>query len=160
MQTERRKHPRVRVLLDGHWRAKSAGGFFRLADLSLGGCFLQSPRAPAEGQQGTLTIYFKHDGPMVVEGEVVRVSPPAGFGVRFPHLTSSHEFQLSIQLETLKDQEHADRFPVHAYVWKSRTAIRPLPPASSEPSPKKAKKKKRETHGPGTPKTPPRKGTD
>jgi hypothetical protein len=157
--TERRKHPRVRVLLDGHWRAMSAGGFFRLADLSLGGCFLQSPRAPATGQHGTLTIYFKHDGPMVLEGEIVRVSPPVGFGVRFPQLTSSHEFQLSIQLETLKDQEHADRFPVHAYIWKTRAAPTPAPPISDPPD-EKEDEKEEESDGPGTPKIPPREGTD
>lgn len=154
--TERRKHPRVRVLLDGHWNAKSASGFYQLVDLSLGGCFLQARgKAPAAGQTGTLTIYFKHDGPMSLEGEVVHTSPMNGVGLRFAHLTASHQFQLGIQLDTLKDEEYADRFPVRAYVWKTRggpsrrgTADTDSPPAKEEVS-----------HGPGTAKTPSRNRT-
>jgi hypothetical protein len=124
VRSERRKHPRIRVLLDGHWQAKSASGFYQLADLSLGGCFLQArSKAPPVGQTGTLTIYFKHDGPMSLEGEVVHLQPTGGVGLRFSHLTSSHEFQLGNQLETLKDEEYADRFPVRAYVWRSRDDV-------------------------------------
>lgn len=146
--TERRKHPRVRVLLDGHWQAKSASGFYQLADLSLGGCFLQArSRAPAVGETGTLTIYFKHDGPMAIDGEVVHASPMNGVGLRFPSLTSSHQFQLGIQLDTLKDQEYVDRFPVRAYVWKTRRPASVADPAQS---------KKEEPHGPRKKKTPPR----
>lgn len=145
---ERRKHPRVRVMLDGHWKAESAPGFYQLADLSLGGCFLQAHKAPAAGQTGTLTIYFKQDGPMAVDGEVVSASREGGFAVRFPHLTSSHEFQLSIQLETLKDDEYFDRFPVSAYDWKTRKPSRPATDDPTEP-------KEGHSHGPRTPKTPP-----
>jgi PilZ domain-containing protein len=146
--TERRKHPRIRVLLDGHWKAKSSSGFYQLADLGIGGCFLQArAKAPPVGQTGTLTIYFKHDGPMSIEGEVVHASPMNGVGLRFPHLTSSNQFQLGVQLETLKDEEYADRFPVRAYVWKTR---RPAAVADAPPS------KKEEAHGPGKTKTPSR----
>jgi len=153
---ERRKHPRVRVMLDGHWKAESAPGFYQLADLSLGGCFLQAQKkAPTAGQTGTLTIYFKHDGPMVVDGEVVEGARAGGFAVRFPHLTSSHEFQLSIQLETLKDEEHIDRFPVSAYVWKMRKP-EPDDPATSDPT----EPKEGTFHGPRTPKTPSGEGSD
>jgi PilZ domain len=136
-------------MLDGHWKAESAPGFYQLADLSLGGCFLQAHKAPAAGQTGTLTIYFKHDGPMVVDGEVVPASRVGGFGVRFPNLTSSHEFQLSIQLETLKDEEYFDRFPVSAYVWKTRK------PELDEPATDDTSEPKEEhSHDPRTPKTP------
>jgi hypothetical protein len=156
VQNDRRKHPRVRVLLDGHWRARSVSGFFRLADLSIGGCFLQAQRFPSTGQQGTLTIYFKHDGPMVLKGEVIHVIPPKGFAVRFNQLTSSHEFQLSIQLDTLKDEEHADRFPVHAYVWTTRGASRRSPPSPDSP----AKEEEDANDSAGTPQTPARKRAD
>jgi hypothetical protein len=53
-------------------------------------------------------------------------------GLRFPHLTASHEFQLGIQLETLKEQEYGDRFPVRAYVWKSRGGAARQPAADAE----------------------------
>jgi hypothetical protein len=137
-------------LLDGHWNARSASGFYQLVDLSLGGCFLQArDKAPAVGQTGTLTIYFKHDGPMSIEGEVVHTLPMNGVGLRFPHLTASHQFQLGVQLETLKEEEHVDRFPVRAYDWKTRggpsrreTSDTDSPPAKEEVS-----------HGPGTEKT-------
>ena len=145
---ERRKHPRIRVLLDGHWKAKSASGFYQLVDLSIGGCFLQThAKGPPVGQTGTLTIYFKHDGPMAIEGEVVRASPMNGVGLRFPHLTSSNQFQLGAQLETLKDDEYADRFPVRAYVWKTRH------PAAVAEAPQS---KKEEAHGSRKTKTPSR----
>lgn len=147
---ERRKHPRVRVLLDGHWKAESAPGFYQLADLSLGGCFLQAHTLPVLGQTGTLTIYFKHDGPMAVDGEVVSASREGGFALRFPHLTSSHEFQLSIQLETLKDEEYFDRFPISAYVWKTRKPR--LDPSETDDTPEPEKE---HSHAPGTSKTPP-----
>jgi PilZ domain-containing protein len=148
--TERRKHPRVRVLLDGHWQARSTSGFYQLADLSLGGCFLQArSKAPPVGQTGNLTIYFKHDGPMSIEGEVVHVSPMSGVGLRFPRLTSSHQFQLGIQLETLREQEYGDRFPVRAYVWKTRRPVAVEDPPES---------KKEESHGPRKTKTPSRGG--
>ena len=88
---ERRQHPRVRVLLDGHWKAEAASGFYQLANLSLGGCFIQTTRLPQPGETGSVTIYFKHDGPMTVEAEVVHVSTSIGFAVPIsePHLISS-----------------------------------------------------------------------
>ena len=55
---ERRKHPRVRVALDGHWQAESTPGFYQVADLSLGGCLIHALKTPALGHTGTLTIYF------------------------------------------------------------------------------------------------------
>ncbi len=150
MFTERRRHPRVRVLLDGHWTSRSSGAFYQLADLSLGGCFLQARKTPAPGQTGTITIYFKHDGPMSLEGEVVHVPAKGGFGFRFSHLTSSKEFQLSIQLETLKDQEHVDRFPVRAYVWKTKGGPHRAAPAAEPPT-----EAEEESDGSRTPKVPP-----
>lgn len=92
---------------------------------------------------------------MVVEGEVVPASRDGGFAVRFPHLSSSHEFQLSIQLETLKDEEHFDRFPVSAYVWKTRKPQLDQPATGDPPEPEEE-----HSHGPRTPKTPPRDRTD
>ena len=86
---------------------------------------------------------------MVVDGEVVPASRVGGFAVRFPHLTSSHEFQLSIQLETLKDEEYFDHFPVSAYVWKTRKP-QPDQPASDDPP----EPKEEHSHGPRTTKTP------
>jgi hypothetical protein len=145
---ERRRHPRLRVLLDGHWRAESAPGFYQLANLSLGGCFIQARRLPRPGELGTLTIYFKQDGPMTLEAEVVHVSTPSGFAVRFAHPTSSHEFQLGIQLEILKDDENVDHFPLSAYIWKTTKPQleESAPPGPSEPEVEEA-------HGSGTKKT-------
>ena len=151
VSVERRKHPRVRVALDGHWKAESRPGFYHVADLSLGGCFIHAHTQPALGQTGTLTIYFKHDGPMVIDGEVISESREGGFALRFPHLTSSDEFQLGMQLETLKFDEYVDHFPVSAYVWKTRK-----PAAAAEPP---AKKEKR-ADVPEKAKTPVIKGSD
>ncbi len=117
---ERRKHPRVRVALDGHWKAESRPGFYQLPISASAGASFRPTHTPALGQTGTLTIYFKHDGPMVIDGEVISASREGGFALRFPHLTSSDEFQLGMQLETLKFDEYVDHFPVSAYVWKTR----------------------------------------
>jgi PilZ domain-containing protein len=118
---ERRSHPRVRVALDGLWQAASKSGFYRVADLSLGGCFLQSSTSPAAGDTGLLTIYFPDEGPLVFKTEVVYANPCGGFAVRFPRLTGSHLFQLGIVLQSLKEKEHLHGLPIRAYIWSRRT---------------------------------------
>ena len=117
---ERRNHPRVRVALDGLWQGASRGGFYRIADLSLGGCFLQSSTSPASGEKGTLTIYFPDEGPMVFKGEVVYANPCGGFAVQFPPMSGSHLFQLGIVLQSLKEKEHLNGLPIRAYIWSRR----------------------------------------
>jgi hypothetical protein len=141
---ERRQHPRVRVLLDGHWKSEAGAGFYQLANLSLGGCFIQTTRLPQPGDTGSVTIYFKHDGPMTVEAEVVHVSTSIGFAVRFPSLTSSHRFQLGIQLDTLKDDENVDHFPMSAYIWKTAK-----PQTEESPPPGPSDREVEEVHGSG-----------
>jgi len=122
---ERRSHPRVRVALDGLWQGASRGGFYRLADLSLGGCFLQATTSPPAGENGKLTIYFPDEGPMVFKGEVIYANPCGGFAVHFPRLTGPHLFQLGIVLQSLKEKEHLHGLPIRAYIWSRRAGGQP-----------------------------------
>jgi PilZ domain len=141
---ERRQHPRLRVILDGHWKAESAPGFYQVSNLSLGGCFIQSLKLPRPGETGAVTIYFRNDGPMTMEAEVVHVSTAVGFAVRFPNLTSSHQFQLGMQLETLKDDENVDHFPLSAYIWKTTK-----PQTEESPPPDPSDREVEEVHDSG-----------
>ncbi|MGH7635811.1 MAG: PilZ domain-containing protein, partial [Gemmatimonadaceae bacterium] len=39
---ERRQHPRLAIPIQGSWRGASGGSQCRIADVSAGGCFVQS----------------------------------------------------------------------------------------------------------------------
>ena len=101
MGAERRKHRRVPVRIDGQWKGTSAGGLCKLANLSMGGCFLRAPAKPAPGESAVLTMYFDRHGPMTLEGRVVHVLPPSGFALQFHKMTPSLLFQLGIHMEAL-----------------------------------------------------------
>ena len=81
---EKRQHPRAPY---GAWVTILQGGqkLFCLAqDLSLGGIYLltDSPLALQTAVQLQLLVEGDSD-PIVIDGEVVRLGQPVGFGVRF-----------------------------------------------------------------------------
>jgi hypothetical protein len=103
MGAERRRHRRVPVSLDGQWRGTSGGGLCRIANLSLGGCFLRASTPPAKGEDTVVTLYFQRGGAMVLQGQVVHIAPPTGFAVHFTKLTPSLQFQLDQHMAEVRD---------------------------------------------------------
>jgi PilZ domain len=102
MPQERRKHPRVKIPIDGQWRSGPTGSFCRVLNVSLGGCFAKSPSAPQQALPTMMTIYFGKHGPMSIKGTVVHAEPKAGFGFQFEPLGHELRVQLGQHLEALK----------------------------------------------------------
>jgi len=102
MAQERRKHPRVKVPIDGQWRSGPTGSFCRVLNVSLGGCFAKSPSAPQTAEPTMMTIYFGKQGPMSLKGKVVHAEPKTGFGFQFEPLLHEVRVQLGQHLESLK----------------------------------------------------------
>lgn len=85
-QTERRRFPRRAHALEGAWRSGSAASGCRIADISWGGCFVESPVTPERGEHTELTILMGAE-PITLMGRVVAVFRGIGFSVRFDGLT-------------------------------------------------------------------------
>lgn len=102
MSPERRKHPRVKVPIDGQWRTGGTRSFCRVLNVSLGGCFVRGPSGPPPTDQTTVTIYFGSHGPLSFKGTVVHAEAKAGFGVQFDPLQNDLKVQLGQHLEALK----------------------------------------------------------
>jgi len=99
--TERRKHPRVSTPFEGTWPGASGAMNCRIADISLGGCFVHSLGLPTQGDRTTVTVTI---GPhmLTFEGEVAYVEPRMGFALRFQEIPSDHLQELSRLLKALK----------------------------------------------------------
>ena len=102
MAQERRKHPRVKIPIDGQWRSGATGSFCQVLNVSLGGCFAKSSGAPQPAEPTTMTIYFGKHGPMSIKGKVVRAAPKEGFGFVFDQLLNEQKFQLGQHIQSLK----------------------------------------------------------
>src|SRR5688500_19765110 len=92
--TERRQYPRRTFPLEGSWRSASGGSGGRIADISWGGCFVETAITPARGEHTELTILIGAE-PVTIMGRVVAVFRGIGFSVRFEdrkstRLNSSH----------------------------------------------------------------------
>ena len=85
--TERRQYPRRTFPLEGSWRSTSAGSGCRIADISWGGCFVETAITPARAEHTELTLLIGAE-PVTIMGRVVAVFRGIGFSVRFDGLTS------------------------------------------------------------------------
>ena len=102
MGEERRKHARVAVSLDGRWQGSSGASLCKIASLSLGGCFVQTPAPPQVDDKTFMTLFLKGRGSMLLAGRVVRVEPGRGFGMQFREMLPETKFQLGQELEHLR----------------------------------------------------------
>lgn len=94
MSSERRQYIRLARPIDGSWSGASGGATCRIADISWGGCFINTLAEPAKGERTVVTI-ATGDGQVVIDGRVVSVDPRMGFAVEFDPLTRS-------QIESLR----------------------------------------------------------
>ena len=56
MSTERRRSPRVATPLDGSWSGASGGSACRIADISWGGCFINTLAEPSKDERTIVTM--------------------------------------------------------------------------------------------------------
>ena len=100
MEADRRKHPRLARPFEGHWSGASGTSSCRVADISLGGCFVQSLAMPSAGETTQVTIDFG-DQSLTLDGRVAYVDPGMGFAVEFTALPAADRAQLVQVLQAL-----------------------------------------------------------
>ena len=101
MNEERRLHPRVARPFDGTWRGASGVTRCRIADISIGGCFVQTLALPAAGETTVLTVAIGESHAITFTGTVVYVDPGMGFAVQFTPLESADVDELQRLLKAL-----------------------------------------------------------
>ena len=95
MASDQRKYPRIAKPLDAKWRGASGGSTCRIADISWGGCFVQTLAAPAVGEPTVVDVEIA--GRQIrLTGPVVYREVAIGFAMQFDPLTEE-------QKEVLKD---------------------------------------------------------
>lgn len=86
---ERRQHSRLSMPIEGSWHGASGASVCRIADVSVGGCFVQSLATPAPGEITDVTLQLGASEPLVVHGKVVYVERGMGFAVAFQDVSPS-----------------------------------------------------------------------
>jgi hypothetical protein len=84
---ERRKARRVTVPLEGGWDGASGRRPCRIADLSTGGCFVETLNPPSVGESVSVTISLPDGHLLAAVTEVTYTFPTMGFGGRFLNLS-------------------------------------------------------------------------
>lgn len=88
--SERRTQSRFDVCLDVRWQSSATHNNVRVADISEGGCYVDTILEVTEGENLSLQIRMPDGEWLEVEGVVTHLCPRLGFGVRFVNLTEEH----------------------------------------------------------------------
>jgi|SRR6185503_13614282 hypothetical protein len=107
MTTERRRHLRVTQPFDGSWRGASGATKCRIADISLGGCFVQSLAMPTPGENTVVSVAIGADHSLTFTGRVVYVDPGIGFAVQFNEIGQTHIDELHRLFDVLQPKSAA-----------------------------------------------------
>lgn len=107
MVDERRQHPRVARPFEGTWKGASGMTRCRIADISIGGCFVQTLAMPTAGETTVVTIAFGESHSLMFTGTVVYVDPGMGFAVQFKPLPVEQADELRRLLEALTAEKTA-----------------------------------------------------
>ena len=95
MSIDHRKYSRIAKPIEATWRGTSGGSACRIADLSWGGCFVQTATEPAVGEHTVITAIIG-DREVALTGSVIYRERPIGFAVQFDPLTRE-------QIDVMKD---------------------------------------------------------
>ena len=87
MGSERRRYQRLVKPLHATFRGGSGATDCRIADISWGGCFVQTVTSP-QNHDRTEVAFLVGNAMFTIEGEVVSVEPGIGFAVQFDPLTA------------------------------------------------------------------------
>ena len=94
MTDERRAHPRRTAPMDGFWRGASGDSQCRIADVSWGGCFVETVSDPVVGEATVITVQTP-SGLIELPSRIVSVERGIGFSVEFQTLSERHRQALS-----------------------------------------------------------------
>lgn len=109
MTPERRSHPRVPVSIDGRWQGPVTASLCKTTNLSLGGCFAQTPSLPVLNEPMFITLFLGGRGSMMLPGHVAHVEPGVGFGMQFGELGSDDRFRLGEELTRISRSRPSPR---------------------------------------------------
>jgi hypothetical protein len=99
---ERRQHERINIYLKARWEGMLGRYEGTLSDISAGGCFILSERAPTLRELIRLEIQL-HTGEWVkMWGEVTNQFAGVGFGVRYTEFDEETEGTFALSLEQTK----------------------------------------------------------
>jgi hypothetical protein len=98
---ERRRARRLTVPLEGGWDGASGRRPCRIADLSTGGCFVESFSLPGVGERVKVTIDLPDGHAITAVTEVTYAFPSIGFGGRFIDLSAEDRQVLADNLARL-----------------------------------------------------------
>jgi hypothetical protein len=96
---ERRSKPRLSVQLDAVWDGGEERHSARIADLSEGGCYLDTVGEVMVGEIVAFRVLLPDDDWLYLEGEVRHHRHGVGFGVRFVELNEEQTQNLQRLLE-------------------------------------------------------------
>jgi Tfp pilus assembly protein PilZ len=91
MTEDRRSDERISVNLPAKWDGLAGNYEARIEDLSLGGCFVNTPGRVAVGEVVSLDIKLPSGEWLQLRGEVAALRPGIGFGLLFTFLTYDEE---------------------------------------------------------------------
>ena len=89
MGNERRRYQRLVKPLHASFRGGSGASECRIADISWGGCFVQTVTAP-QNHERTQVSFLVGSETLALEGQVVYREPGMGFALQFDPLTTEH----------------------------------------------------------------------
>ncbi len=100
MNGERRKHQRLVKPFEGTWSGASGATRCRIADISLGGCFIQSLALPTAGEQVVVTVTIGNHA-LSFPGTIMYTEAGMGFAVQFHDIPQVEIEELGRLLQAL-----------------------------------------------------------
>jgi hypothetical protein len=109
VKSERRRKDRVEICLDVKWANRNG----RLADLSEGGCYIDTLGEVFPGEVVKIAISLPDGRALWLEGVVAHCTPRLGFGVRFINLNDEQRADIRRLLgESSEDTDSISLGPV------------------------------------------------
>ena len=99
IQDERRGHDRSRLILDVFFDGKEGTGVASTRDIGVGGLYMNTKSAIAEGSVLLVRIPLRNDKQIVCNAQVVYSNPGFGVGIKFQGLTDEARILLENELE-------------------------------------------------------------
>ncbi|HVQ39184.1 MAG TPA: PilZ domain-containing protein [Pyrinomonadaceae bacterium] len=92
--SERRIQPRFEVCLDVRWQGSATNYNVRIADMSEGGCYIDTILEVTKGEILSLSIMMPDHEWLELEAVVAHHFPRLGFGVRFVNSSEAQRRQI------------------------------------------------------------------
>jgi hypothetical protein len=87
--------------MDGSWSGASGANRCRIADISLGGCFVQTLSPPPPYEKTVVTVMDREGRPLALPGRVVYPERGLGFAVEFVEVPPETAARLAELIEDL-----------------------------------------------------------